>query len=907
MTTGKQLAGLLLLTTALTWPGLALAQGSAGEANQGAQSAVSPDQGGEEAQLEQGEVLDQPGDVLPPEEPEISVPGGGEILVTGRINRDPTRNSAQVLSVLSSEQIARTGEGNIAGALGRVTGLSVVGSGFVYVRGLGDRYSLALLNGSPLPSPEPLKRVVPLDIFPTGVIASSLVQKTYSANYPGEFGGGVINLTTKATPQDPFLTIGVGGSWDTETTHELGYTYYGSSIDWTGFTNANRATPPALQAFFDSDERISSGNVDTQAIASELVTGRNAVVQRWRHLPGNFSANFSGGKTFAIGDYDLGVIVGGGYSNRWTSRDAIQQASLSADLSGIDSDFRRVTTDQRIVVNGLVGLGLEFGDNTVRWTNLYIRDTVKHTRLGLGTKDQLEPEFLQQRTAWYERQLIDTQMVAELEPIDGLGIDFRGGYANSQREAPFELSFEYVRTNADADPYGAYFVNRLNRNAGSADVIFSDLEENLWSAGVDVSYEFLPGMVGTVGGAWSDTTRVSSRRQFLFDAPPTMPPGIGLFRPDLLLQPSVIDFYDIGLIEADESTPAFRATLENWAGYAKANVELMSGLTFDAGVRYEQAKQVVSPIQVFSTPTGSTAATALDNNYWLPAATLTWEALPDLQLRLSGSKTIARPQFRELIFQPFFDPEASRTYVGNPLLTDSELWNAEARAEWYFGGDERVSLSGFYKQIDRPIESFVGQFSGSFTTSYANAPSARLYGAEFEVQKYFDLGGIAGLPEAERLVVIGNYTYSKSELQVKADDTVAVFGAFSAIATDYFRDGAPLTGQSDHLVNLQIGLENEDHLSQQTFLLTYASDRVVSRGLNGTPPQPDQIERPGFRLDFVARQGFDAFGKEAELKFEVRNIFGRKHEEFQQSGDNRIEINTYDVGTVISGSLSVTF
>src|SRR5690606_41778495 len=107
-------------------------------------------------------------------------------------------------------------------------------------------------------------------------------------------------------------------------------------------------------------------------------------------------------------------------------------------------------------------------------------------------------------------------------------------------------------------------------------------------------------------------------------------------------------------------------------------------------------------------------------------------------------KTIARPQFCELICQPYFDPESSRMYSGNPLLTDSELLNAEVRGEWYFGGDERVSLAGFYKKIDRPIEAFVGQFSGNFTTSYANAPSAKLYGAEVEVQKYFDLGGLAG-------------------------------------------------------------------------------------------------------------------------------------------------------------------
>ena len=124
----------------------------------------------------------------------------------------------------------------------------MVGNGFVFVRGLGDRYSLALLNGSPLPSPEPLRRVVPLDIFPTSVIASSLVQKSYSVNYPGEFGGGVINLTTPTAPRDPFVEIEASVGGRHETTFQLGYTYYGSDIDWTGFDDGTRDFPPALAA-----------------------------------------------------------------------------------------------------------------------------------------------------------------------------------------------------------------------------------------------------------------------------------------------------------------------------------------------------------------------------------------------------------------------------------------------------------------------------------------------------------------------------------------------------------------------------------------------------------------------------------------------------------------------------------
>ena len=136
---------------------------------------------------------------------------------------------------------------------------------------------------------------------------------------------------------------------------------------------------------------------------------------------------------------------------------------------------------------------------------------------------------------------------------------------------------------------------------------------------------------------------------------------------------------------------------------------------------------------------------------------------------------------------------------------------------------------------------------------------------------------------------------------------VNYFGAASTIAGDYFRDGVPLTGQSDHIFNLQVGLENQDRLSQQTFLVSYASDRVVSRGLNGTPPQPDVIERPGWQLDFVMREGFNLLGQVLEFKAEVRNILGTDHLEYQDAEGNRLDVNSYRDGTSFGMSLSAAF
>lgn len=895
---------LLLISSALIAPSMAMAQ-------------TVPDVSGSDAPEPEVPVEEAVSEMPAPEvsaedEPiDVSIPGNvTEIVVRGKVDRNVAKSAPQVVSVLSSADIERTGEGDIAGALARVTGLSVVGNGFVYVRGLGDRYSLALLNGSPLPSPEPLKRVVPLDLFPTSVIASSLVQKTYSANFPGEFGGGVINLTTKAIPREPFLSISADVSGNSETTNQLGYTYFGSSLDWTGFDNGNRDLQPALAAYLASGNRISTGTVDTQAIAGQLVTGRNAVIQRNKHLPVNASANITGGTNFELGtDTSFGLIATFGYSNKWRTRDTLQQTASTLDLSEKELDFQRVITDNRIVVNGLLGFGLESGEQKIRWTNLFIRDTLKQARLGVGTRQTTSATatLMQQDTAFYERQLIDTQLVGDFKLSPDVTLNLRAAYANSQREAPDEFSFEYYRSNLASDLLGAFFINRLNNGQqGTAEVSYSYLNEDLYAGSADLSVKITPDIAGTIGYAYSDTARRTERREFLFSAPNTFPAAAGLLRPDLLLQPGIIDFYDISLIDTNEANPVFDAQLLANAGYGQLQINFTPEISLNAGVRYETAEQKVKPLQVFTVPTASLASTQLKNNYWLPAATLTWDITDQTKFRLSGSKTIARPQFRELIFQNFYDPDLNRLFRGNPLLTDSQLYNGEARYEYYFDRDQRVSVAGFFKRIENPIESFSSFDDNSVVTSFANAPTADLFGAEIETQKYFDLSGEAesGFFANRRAIVIANYTYTKSKIRVNANDRIAVFGSSSTSALDFFRSGAPLTGQSDHLVNLQIGLEDTSNLSQQTLLFTYASDRVTSRGASG---QVDITERPGIQIDFVARQGINLGGVEAELKFEARNLTGTKYQEFQVNGENKIFYNRYKTGSSVSLGLEIKF
>jgi len=865
----------------------------------------------------------------PPEpEPEIevSVPGASpradeEIVVTGTRTPNIIRRTPQVISVLSAEDIARTGEGDIAGALQRVTGLSVVGNGFVFVRGLGDRYSLALLNGSPLPSPEPLRRVVPLDIFPTSVIASSLVQKSYSVNYPGEFGGGVINLTTPAVPRDTFLNVGLGTGGDTETTFNLGYTYYGSDTDFLGIDDGARTFPTALRAAIEGGTFNQTTAAERRDFAASLTNAATTLLQRNRNVPANVSAEISGGTSFDIGGGGrIGVLAALGYSNSWLTRDALQQTSLDPDLAGTpQTSFRTVTTDNRIVLSGMFGLGASFGEHQIRWTNIFIRDTLKQGRLGAGfnrnVTDQdasLPPSLIEQNTYWFDRQLFTSQLVGEFE-FGNLSLDLRAAYANARRESPYERNIGYFYLGdgnpattgpTDVDDY----VNNLSSGGQFANIAFSSLNEDVWSGGIDLAWQ-VPlenPLTLSAGYSWSRTERTASRFQFQYFSPDgALPVGVAQEWPDFLLSDFNVYSFNIQLrdVSGAEGAASYDADLTVHGLYAQAEGELRDGLRASVGIRYEDGDQSVLPVG------GALAATNITNSYWLPAVTLTWNLARDMQLRLHTSQTIARPQFRELAPQIYQDFESDREFTGNPFLVDSELLNFEARYEYYFARDQRITLAGFYKRIENAIEAaafFAG--GGQLRVGFANAPRAELYGAEIEAQVYVPLAGLGGsFFDTRRLLLVGNYTWTQSS--ISADNSTIIGPDLQPVAANLlFRDGAPLTGQSDHLANIQIGIEDTDRLSQATFLISYASERVTNRGpIQGLLRQPDIIERPGVRLDFVLRQEVPLFGVAAEFKFEARNILGQDYEEFQQSDANRIDINSYRQGRAFSASLTMRF
>jgi TonB-dependent receptor len=829
-----------------------------------------------------------------------------ELVVLGRFIPDVMRETAEVAAVLTAEDLQRTGDATAAVALTRVSAVSLVSGRFVYVRGLGERYSSALLNGSPLPSPEPLQRVVPLDLFPANVLAGTVVQKTYSAAYPGEFGGGVIDLQTVAVPVQPFLTVGASLGVNTATTLGSGLVYYGSDSDWTGFDDGARDIPgPLAQAFADR-KRVNEANFTAsqlQEIGRSFVNAPLNLLQRNNDIDFDYSFDISGGDSFDLGWGSLGYIAVAGFDNSWRTREGVQQEGLvqGSDIE-VRTDYDFASTQNDITLNGLFGLGLDWDENQVKWTTMYVHNTTKKARSRAGLDDSAGAEVRDDYTEWFERSLINSQL-SGAHTLGQFQIDWRAAYAKSSRDAPYEKGIRYRLVN------GVYLHNASQEQNYTR---FSEVEDKVLSGGLDVKYT-LPlsdarEAVFAAGVARTDNDRSAESREFRFLAlNQSLPAAVQAQRVDYLLSDYNIgpDRLVIRETTGAEGAAAYLGELEVNAAYVSVDAEVLPLVRAAVGVRYEDATQSVQPIDLFG-GANPAAPAPLENAYWLPAGTVTWNFAEDMQLRLGASKTLARPQFRELAPQQYLDPDSDRLFIGNPYLVDTELTNIDARFEWYFDNGQFFTLGAFYKDLEKPVESVVNESGSTVQQTYINAPKARLYGAEIEVKKVFEPFIDMAWFQSKRWLVQANYTYAKSEVQVDAGDVVFPLagGGAARPASDYVTDGDQLQGQSDHTANLQFGFEDDEAQSQATLLVTYVSERISARG---RPGQPDLVQRPGVMVDFTYNKDFVAWERDFSFGFKARNLLDEEFEEFQELGAGRVDNLRYGLGRSFSVSLSTKF
>ena len=857
-----------------------------------------------------------------------------EIVVRGVNIPDPQRATSQVATFLSSEDLARTGDDNAALALTRLSGLSIVGGKFAYVRGLGDRYSAARLNGSPLPSPEPLKRTVPLDLFPSNILQGAAVQKTYSPNYPGEFGGGIIDLETLRSPSEGFLNVKLGVGLNTVTTGSNGLFVNGGDLDWLGYDDGLRSVPGPLQQAIDNGEAL-EGNPNQEAIGESLVNSPLSVIQQGTLGP-NYETSIDGGTVF---DFDNGMSLGVtgvlGYKSDWTTEEAIRGLANNQTV-GIFTE--PTETSLYTTVNALLSTALEMDSHVLQLTGLYIHSTTKQAQISEGDNFNLgdgvdagdPPDLQTQQNIFLERSLYMGQAAGEHQLGDMFQVNWRGSFARAERDSPYERTVEDLLLNSNGDfefqPFTSF--HRIN---------FSELDDDTWSGGADVFW-FIP-VPGareatlSAGYEYVDNDRDFGSNPFQFITNTSLPTDVATARVDFLFSPDNIDPSRFRLTDtATQGVSSYIGELLVHAAYAQIDAEIIPTVRTTVGVRYEDAEQSVDTFDRFGNltnpdqPTGFiqigtdafgnpinafNSDTKIENDYWLPSATVTWNFTDNMQLRAGYSHTIARPQFRELAASAFLDPETDRTFLGNPFLQDSEFRNYDLRYEYYLGRNQFFTVAGFYKEIDNPIEEIqFPQGDFNFQTTFINSPKAELYGGEVEFRSNFEIPWNNWFQSRDWLFSI-NYTFTESEIQADADDVILERDGTETPGDTFGIDGSQLAGTPKHIVNSQFGWENEN--TQFTILLGWVSERLLARGergdLESNPARLlDVFERPGIQLDAVFRQNIVVAGTDMTIGLSARNLLGESNEAFQiNSEGRRTEFNTYERGRSLSASLTARF
>ena len=280
-----------------------------------------------------------------------------EVVVLGQFIPGDKRITSEVANMLDYEELALMTDTDVGGALSRVTGLSLVGDKYVYVRGLGERYSSTVLDGSRLSSPVPFQKTVPLDIVPTSIVRNLLVQKTYSPDLPGDFSGGTVMIRTRATPERNYATLKAGVAGDSETTQGEGLSYRGGLADNWGFDEGTRKMPQNVV-------RMSSDDFEATPWPQSAGLGASFYnfweVFEEQELKPNFSGSGELGLRGDFAGFSAGLLTSGRYGNKWKNRD---KDFRRYEFTGVDGgstqtvDYRQFTTRQTIDWAGFVNTG----------------------------------------------------------------------------------------------------------------------------------------------------------------------------------------------------------------------------------------------------------------------------------------------------------------------------------------------------------------------------------------------------------------------------------------------------------------------------------------------------------------------------------------------------------------------
>lgn len=787
------------------------------------------------------------------------------------------RKTAGLISdSIGSQEMSKTTGGDAAGVLKRVTGVSLQEGKFVYVRGLGDRYSNTTLNGSKIPSTEFEKKVVPLNLFPAGLLEKISVSKSYTADKPGDFAAGFVDLRTVEFPNTQQGRLGYSTGYNSITTGEPILEYDGGLGFFGDGGQALPASIPADPIFPDSPF------TDDGFSRDEIETFGEALVGTWSPQEGSGAPydqtyKLSYGNTFDR----AGLIVSATHENDYETR--AEERNIFS-LSGGEitpQNTYDIAYGEETVRDSVAGnLAFRFsGNDHVKLRTLYTNLSSSESRFQEGFFSDVDSNLRDYRLSYQDQEIINGQLSGEhYLPGTLARLDLAEGSLFEWRLAATTATTEENRreTNYEERREGEYV---LTDNAQSGFMYFNDLEDTLYDGGADwttfLSTHRVHGSV-KAGLAYTKNEREFDGRRLRFDHRSTFGLDLTLPPEELFTEETIGPNFE--LEEITRPTDAYDGDHETTAAYAQ--VDLAWGRwRLVGGVRAESSDiEVITANRQF-VDAGADVTTVSDDDV-LPAFNLVYQLSADTNLRFAASQTVNRPEFRELAPFTFVHIVGGYEVSGNPELESATIRSFDVRWEWFPAASEVVAASIFYKDFDKPIELI--QLAGAQRLeTFDNADGAVNWGAELEVRR--NLGSLwEGL---ERFDTTFNYTWVDSEIEIDPE------------ATALTNPTRPLAGQPDQVANVMIDWSAPEWGTSLRLLANYVGEKV-SRG--GTLGLPDVLEEDRTTVDMVWRQDLDRFLQGLSLKLSGTNLTDEERVWSQGGGIFR----RYDPGRSYGLSLS---
>ncbi|MES2523777.1 MAG: TonB-dependent receptor [Gemmatimonadota bacterium] len=776
------------------------------------------------------------------------------------------KNATNVVNAITAEQIARSPDSDAAQAAQRVSGVTVQDGKFLQARGMSERYTTASLNGARIPSPEPERKVVPLDLFPAGLLQDVTLSKTFTPDQPGDFAGANVNIRTREFPAARQINYSASvGASDRVLGKTLPFAGRAGG-ELFGMANSARNMPAALAG---TDFR---GNVSQSQYNQITAQQRNV----WSASPrngggtGSFGASTGGNSIFGR---RVGYVLSGNYGyaeeTRADERYAVgQQGANNTVLPtlSLEGSTGRSTVQWGGIANvsTMLGAASRLSLNTTA-----TRSADNEARVDRGFDANLGDSIARTTLRYVERGVTTATLQGEHQLGSRNKTSWAGTIASTTRREPDRSDVVYSR--------GADGQYALLGSLDGARRLYFDLNERNSTGQIDHAFN-IGGSADQnaikVGAYYRATDRTANAPIFAFIT--RAPSDVLTQRPELIFsQAQACDYCNVLNVQPIGQSGSYDATDRTTAGYAMADWGFGERVRVIAGARVESADITVNA----STQGGFIATARLDDTDVLPSLLVNTKLTETQNLRMGVTRTLSRPEYRELAPITFRDVLGGVSVTGNDKLVRSLINNYDLRYEYFPNSGEVLSIGVFAKQFDKPIERVESATSGAYQARYQNAVSATNVGVELEARKQLGFLGAWLSPFSG----FTNVTIMRSSVSL---DTTAGLSV-----TDTER---ALVGQAPYVVNAGITYSNLSGRTNATLLFNVVGERIVAAGVL---PLPNIVEKPRRVVDLSMR--FPVYGS-LSARIDARNLLDARYSFMQ----GNLEREGYNVGRNLSVGFS---